>query len=314
MMRDEPIVMNSRVTRAMLISVALVLILALAACGPTQSSPAQTAQAAPEPIPILAVSELTVGPNRLAFGVLQGGTPINDPDLRLGLRFVYLDGPEKTRVQQESTAVYRGEGLPFGLYVGYANFDQPGAWGVEISVPREGGEPVVTGMRLDVRERPSAPPVGAPALPSRNLTMADVPELSQLTSDASPDPDFYRLTIADALTAGKPFVVAFSTPGYCQTAVCAPNMLVLKRLKDQYQAQVNFIHVEVYPYPFGESFQAQRQVPQMKEWGLRTEPWTFLVDAEGVIQARYEGGITFAELEPALAQLAAGQPITPPVQ
>ncbi len=314
MTRDEPIVMNGSVTRATLISVALVLIMALAACGQTQSSPAQTAQAAPEPIPILAVSELTVGTNRLAFGVLQGGTPINDPDLRLGLRFVYLDGPEKTRVQSESTAVYRGEGLPFGLYVGYANFDQPGAWGVEISVPRAGGEPVVTGMRLDVLERPSAPPVGARALPSRNLTIADVPELRRLTSDASPDPDFYRLTIAEALTANKPFVVTFSTPGYCQTAVCAPNMLVLKQLKAQYQQQVNFIHVEVYPYPFGESFQAQRQVPQMKEWGLRTEPWTFLVDAEGVIQARYEGGITFAELEPALAQLAAGQPITPPVQ
>jgi hypothetical protein len=52
----------------------------------------------------------------------------------------------------------------------------------------------------------------------------------------------------------------------------------------------------------------------MDEWGLRTEPWTFLVDDAGIIQARYEGGITLAELEPALAQLAAGEPITPPTQ
>jgi hypothetical protein len=52
----------------------------------------------------------------------------------------------------------------------------------------------------------------------------------------------------------------------------------------------------------------------MGEWGLRTEPWTFLVDGAGVIQARYEGGITFAELEPALEQLAAGEPITPPAE
>lgn len=314
MTRDTPIGMNSSVTRAMLISAALVLILALAACGQAQSPPARTAQAVPEPIPILAVSELSVGLNRLAFGVLQGGTPINDPDLRLGLRFVYLDGPDKTRVQSETTAAYRGEGLPFGLYVGYASFDQPGAWGVEVSVPRAGGEPVVTGMRLDVLERPSVPSVGDLAMPSRNLTLADVPDVRRLTSDANPDPDFYRLTIAEAMTAGKPFVVTFSTPGYCQTAVCAPNMLVLKQLKTHYQDRVNFIHVEVYPYPFGESFQAQRQVPQMKEWRLRTEPWTFLIDAGGVIQARYEGGITFAELEPALAQLAAGQLITPPVQ
>ncbi|HMQ35655.1 MAG TPA: thioredoxin family protein, partial [Chloroflexaceae bacterium] len=88
----------------------------------------------------------------------------------------------------------------------------------------------------------------------------------------------------------------------------------IKQLKDQFKAQINFIHVEVYPYPFGESFQAQRRVPPMDEWNLRTEPWTFLVDAEGRIQARYEGGITFAEMEPALAQLAAGRPITPPAE
>jgi hypothetical protein len=49
----------------------------------------------------------------------------------------------------------------------------------------------------------------------------------------------------------------------------------------------------------------------MQEWNLRTEPWTYLVDSSGVIQARYEGGLTFAELEPALAQLAAGQPVDP---
>ena len=91
-------------------------------------------------------------------------------------------------------------------------------------------------------------------------------------------------------------MVAFSTPGYCQTAVCSPNQLVLKRLKDQYEGQVNFIQVEVYPYPFGESFQQQRRVQAMQEWNLLTEPWTFLVDGQGVIQARYEGGITFAEL------------------
>jgi hypothetical protein len=49
----------------------------------------------------------------------------------------------------------------------------------------------------------------------------------------------------------------------------------------------------------------------MIEWGLVTEPWTFLVGADGLIQYRYEGGITLDEMGPALAQLAAGQPVTP---
>lgn len=255
-------------------------------------------------VPVLAVSELAIGPNRIALGVLQDGTPINDPALSLPMRFFYLDGGQPEQVAAEATAVYRGEGLPFGLYVGNATFPSPGAWAAEITLPGAEGQPQVARMRLDVLERPSVPPVGAPAVPSRNLTVRDEPDLSKLTSDPEPDADLYQLSVAEALAAGKPFVVAFSTPGYCQTAVCAPNQLVLKRLKDQYKERVNFIHVEVYPYPFGDSFQAQRRVPAMQEWGLRTEPWTFLVDAEGRIQARYEGGITFAEMEPALATLA----------
>lgn len=114
---------------------------------------------------------------------------------------------------------------------------------------------------------------------------------------------------SDALAAKQPFLVAFSTLGYCETAVCSPNIFVIKQLKDKLKDQVNFIHVEVDPYPFGESSQAQKRVPAMSEWKLRTEPWTFLVDGDGVIQAKYEGGLTFAALEPALAQLAAGEPV-----
>ena len=300
--------MTARFFVATRVGLALIVGVILAAC-----APAPTAAPTASPMtPILAVSELTLGPNRLALGVLKDGTPVNDPNLRLGLRFFYMDGPEPEEVQSESTAVYRGEGLPFGLYVGYNSFDQPGGWGVEISIPSASGAPELTRMRLDVLERPRAPAVGDRAVPSRNLTVAQEPNLSKLSSDATPDPELYQLTVADAIAARKPFLVAFSTPGYCQTAVCGPNQLVIKQLKDEHKGQVNFIHVEVYPFPFGEAFKAGRRVPAMDEWGLRTEPWTFLVDADGVIQARYEGGITFAELEPALVQLVAGEAITPP--
>jgi hypothetical protein len=197
------------------------------------------------------------------------------------------------------------------LYVAYAEFDQAGAWEAELSIPNTAGEPQVSRLRLDVLSAPRAPAVGAKAIPSRNETAADVPDLAQLTSDPRPDPDLYRLSIADALAAGKPFLVSFATPGYCQTAVCAPNLSVIKQLKTEYAAQVNFLHVEVYPYPFGESFQEGRRVAAMQEWNLLTEPWTFLVDASGTIVARYEGGITLNELEPALQALAAGEPINP---
>jgi hypothetical protein len=308
-MKDETeFAMRFLITRVGLLALMLLL---LSACGQA-AAPAEQSAAADTLVPVLAVSELAQGPNRIALGVLQNGTPINDANLEMGMRFFYLDGDAPEQVRSESTAVYRGEGLPFGIYVGYANFDQPGGWGLELSIPQVEGEPSVSRLRLDVLAEPQVPPVGAAAIPSETMTMRDQPDLAQLTSDASPDPALYQLSVAEAIATGAPFVVAFSTPGYCQTAVCAPNQMVLKRLKEQYQSQINFIHVEVYPYPFGESFRLQRQVPAMREWKLRTEPWTFLVDGQGVIQARFEGGITFAEMEPALAQLAAGQPVRLP--
>lgn len=291
----------------------LIIVIALSACG--QATPAaQPTSASPvERVPILAFSELSVGLNRLPIGVVEVGTPINDPELTLGLRLFYLDGADKDKVQGETTAIYRGQGLPFGLYVGYATFDKPGAWGLEVTMPRAGQEAQVNRLRLDVVEESRTPMLGTRAIASDTLTAADAPELAQLTSDPTPDPELYQLSIADALAAKKPFLVSFSTPGYCETAVCSPNLFVIKQLKEQLRGQVNFIHVEVYQYPFGEAVEANRRVPAMGEWKLRTEPWTFLVDGNGVIQAKYEGGLTFAELEPALSQLAAGEMIQPQI-
>lgn len=289
---------------------AILLVFVLAACGQSQTAaPPAAEQAEADYAAVVAASELVVGPNRLPIGVLKDGSPVNDPALTLHLRFFYLDGDDSTAVQAETDALYRGEGLPLGLYVAYTEFDRPGGWGVEVQIPRSDGEPQVQRLRLDVAAESRLPNVGDAAIPSTTLTAADVPELAQLTSDAAPDPDLYQLSVADALAAQQPFLVTFSTPGYCQTAVCAPNLEVIKDLKDEFQPQVNFIHVEVYPYPFGDSFAARELVPAMAEWRLRTEPWTFLVDTEGVIQARFEGGLTYAELRPALERLAAGEPV-----
>lgn len=295
----------------------LALILALGFVVAACSQPAAAPTPTPAPVgggalnAILAASELTVGANRLPLGIVKNGTPVNNPDMKVHLRIFSLDGEQQT-VRGETDATYRGQGLPFGLYVAYPSFDAPGAWGLEIQMTELGAETQINRLRVDVVSQATTPAVGSAAFPSKNLTAKDVPDLKQLSSDSRPDPDLYQITIADTLAAKKPFLVAFSTPGFCETAVCAPNLQVIKQLKEDFKERITFIHVEVYPYPFTQSVQEQRVVPAMGEWKLASEPWTFLVDGQGVIQAKYEGGITFAELEPALTQLAAGQPITPP--
>jgi hypothetical protein len=303
--------------RSQLIVLLLLATLSLTGCGQAASTGSAVT---PEPAtsgtlsPIVAASELVVGQNRLPLGVVKNGTPLNDPNLKVHVRFFKLGDDSTATAQGEADALYRGQGLPAGLYVAYPTLDQPGPWGLEVQMTEANGTTHTSRIRVEVLPQASTPTVGSPAIPSKNLTAGNVPDLKQLTSDTTPDPDLYQTTIADALAAQKPFLVAFSTPGFCKTAVCAPNLEVIKTLQAQFTGQLAFIHVEVYPYPFGESVQKVQFVPAMQEWNLRTEPWTFLVDGQGVIQAKYEGGITFAELEPALQQLAAGQPVQPAQQ
>ena len=116
---------------------------------------------------------------------------------------------------------------------------------------------------------------------------------SRRTDDRpDPDPDLYAKTIAEALDEGIPLVVSFATPAYCKTATCGPQLDTLKQLKTTHSERVNFIHVEVYDNPpeIRESgISVAKLSPTLAEWGLPTEPWTFVIDAEGIVRAKYEG-------------------------
>ena len=46
--------------------------------------------------------------------------------------------------------------------------------------------------------------------------------------------------------------------------------------------------------------------PQLEAFGLPTEPWTFLIDSDGVIQDRIEGAYGVFELEKAMRSILPG--------
>jgi hypothetical protein len=142
-------------------------------------------------------------------------------------------------------------------------------------------------------------PIGAPAPRSKTPTAGEVKNLRTITSASQPDPRLYRLSVDQAVTSGKPSMILFATPGFCQTAVCGPSVDVLGRLATGFGDKVNAVHVEVYQYPF----ERLKPVKTMDEWGLKSEPWLFLVDKTGHIVARFEGGITYPEIEPEVAKL-----------
>jgi hypothetical protein len=296
-----------KMTRSMLRgALLLALLVPLVACGNVGPS-ASPAASATMPTGatmqlVIAASELVVGSNRFPVGLVVRGTPSNDQSIGIRLSFRQVQDPAAAPV--EADALYRGQGLPVGIYVADVAFPQAGDWTVTALVKQGAEETFLSPMRFSVLEKGATPPVGSQAIPSQNKTLKDVPDIKQLTSDIEPDPELYQLSVAEAIAAKKPFLVAFSTPGYCKTAMCGPNMKVIKDLKGELRDKMNFIHVEVYPYPFNESVPAGKLVDAMAEWHLETEPWTFVVDGSGTIVAKYEGGITFAELEPELKKVA----------
>ena len=136
-------------------------------------------------------------------------------------------------------------------------------------------------------------------------TSADGEDLRTITSASDPDPDLYKLSIHQALLEEKPLVVVFATPAFCVSATCGPQVEMVSQVKERYRDQANFIHVEVFKDPHliqGRS-PGGGLVAAVEEWGLPTEPWTFVVDRDGRVRAKFEQFTPAEEIEAVLRAL-----------
>jgi hypothetical protein len=74
----------------------------------------------------------------------------------------------------------------------------------------------------------------------------------------------------------------------------------MRKLYADYEGEAEFIHVEFYENP---GSTPRVPVPTAREWNLPTEPWFFVIDADGIIRAKFEGPASLAELDSALQQV-----------
>lgn len=61
-----------------------------------------------------------------------------------------------------------------------------------------------------------------------------------------PDPVLHTTTIADAVRAGRPAVVVFSTPVYCVSRFCGPVTDMVEELARDYADRAEFIHIKIW--------------------------------------------------------------------
>ena len=253
-----------------------------------------------EAYPVFASSDVAVGENRFLVGLLNGdGAPIGDPNIDMHIEFFDLTECPETPAGEADMGFIWSIKPQVGLYVTEASFDSAGTWGAEVTITGDGLDETVK-SNFDVSEKPSTPAVGDPVPSVETPTADDVKELSDISTDANPDPRYYQFSIDEALERGEPFVVAFATPKFCQTQTCGPTLDIVKDVAKDFP-KMTFIHVEPYELPADPS--ALEPIPAVEEWGLPTEPWVFVVDGRGNVAAKFEGSLAPAELRTALEKL-----------
>lgn len=298
---------------------ALAFLGALAAACQGSSGPSGEASlatpSAEDVIPILVSHELAVGENRFVLGLQdRDNNLILDAGVRL--RFFKLEDGEATLKSESDTFpvtvredfVHEHEdGTPHlhagdevGVYVAYVGFDEAGPWGVEVKATVGGKDRDPVRVQFDVLEEESTPAIGDPAPRSTQTVLGDVADISEVDTSSPPRPAMHELTIAEAIDSGRPTVVAFATPAFCQSRVCGPLMdAVVDPLFQRYGDRVNFVHVE--PYVLEKARRGELvPVPAALEWGLQTEPWIFIIDAEGKVAGKFEAIVALDEVEPVM--------------
>jgi hypothetical protein len=179
------------------------------------------------------------------------------------------------------------------LYVAHLRIPRPGRYW--FAAAPSGARIQAVGV-FDVRARSSTPAVGERAPPSDTPTLADAPA-ARLTTRRPPDSQLLRYSIASSLRAQRPFVVTFATPRFCTSRTCGPVVDVVDAVRRRLAGTgIRFIHVEVFTH----NDPARGYNRWMREWGLHSEPWTFLVGRDGRVKAKFEGSVSEAELAAAV--------------
>lgn len=278
-----------------------------AAPSPARLIPAESPDAVN---PILATKTLETGRQRVAFLLVGQKALIKTPTAAVTARYL---GTGAAAAGETAQAVYHP--WPYGIRGAYStelNFDRPGTWRLDIAVA-DADFSAQTTLPLEVVAQSPAPAVGSRPPLSRTKTLSEVADIAQLTTDYTPDPDLYRLSVADAIQNPRPAVIVFASPAFCVTATCGPQVDAVSELKDAYRGQADFVHVEIYADPQaiqGDLAQAAL-APAVTEWGFSqlphwfNESWVFILDRQGSVKQRFEGFATKTELETVLKEVLA---------
>ncbi len=235
------------------------------------------------------VNLLTFGTVDFTFSFLGDGSASPTPGptatgTYLGAFGTPQSGPAPTfSAPSDARGVYQAEDI---------TFDHVGVWQVDTTADIPGSGAQTLTAHFQVAAKPLLPAPGQPALRTQNLTMdskgvpASAIDSRALDGAPVPDPELHQTTIGDAIAAHRPVLVIFATPTYCQSQFCGPEVDAVQDLAKRYADKAVFIHVEIWR-DFNKSVINKAAADWLYRKNDLTEPWLFLIGANGVIKDRW---------------------------
>ena len=240
---------------------------------------------------------------RLTFLIIDGqGGVVTRPTARIWIARGLKERPfARTTARSEEIGVEGSDPADAKeIFVTKLQLQEPGKYWV-LAEP-VGGRKIQAVGTLVVKERTAAPDIGEAAPASRTPTLATA-TLDELSTSRVPDPELYRSSVAGALADRAQFVVVFATPKYCTSRTCGPVVDVVSTVRrDHAGSGIRFIHVEIYE----DNDPAKGVNRWVTEWKLPSEPWVFLVGADGKVRDRFEGTVSVRELDASVRKHLAG--------
>ena len=178
-----------------------------------------------------------------------------------------------------------------------------GTWNAVVTMSVNGKDEVASNA-FTVTPNEATPAVGAAAPDAATPTLADVGGDAAKISTAYPaDTTLLQDSIPTLLKEHRPFVVVFATPKFCTSRICGPIVEIVQNVQVALKGTpMAFVHAEIYK----DLDPTKGTTPWVDAWRLPTEPWVFVVNAQGTITAKFEGAVTAGELETAAREALKG--------
>lgn len=250
-----------------------------------------------------ATTDYVPGRNRVAFGLIE-----HDGTLIYGNTAVYVARSEHAKAigpflapadslqvrpafRSETSA---GDEDVTGVYHADVRLPGTGRW-LLLTVTRSGEELLGGAAAVVARNRSPVPAVGDPAPRIHTPTLASVGgDVAKIDTRVPPsrlhDVDFFDVV------GRRPVALLFATPALCRSRVCGPVADEAVQLQTAYGDRMTFIHNEVYV----DNDPSKGLRPQLRAFGLTSEPWLFVIDAHGRVAARLEGAFGIDEFRAAI--------------